>query len=78
MHSSWMCTARLLTVSQHALIGGPGGVPTRGYLSRVYLPGVSAQGVYLLVGACPGIPPCEQNDRQVQKYYLAPKFVCRR
>ena len=27
-----------------------------------------------------GIPPlpCEQNDRQVQKYYLAPNFVCRR
>ena len=28
----------------------------------------------------PGDPPptCEQNDRQVQKYYLAPNFVCRR
>ena len=23
-------------------------------------------------------PPCEQNDRQVQEYYLAPNFVCRR
>ena len=23
-------------------------------------------------------PPCEQNDRQVQKYYLAPNFVCGR
>ena len=23
-------------------------------------------------------PPCEQNDRQVQKYYLAPMFVCGR
>ena len=23
-------------------------------------------------------PPCEQNDRQVQKYYLAPNFVCER
>ena len=22
--------------------------------------------------------PCEQNDRQVQKYYFAPKFVCGR
>ena len=22
--------------------------------------------------------PCGQNDRQVQKYYLAPNFVCRR
>ena len=36
--------------------------------------GVPAQGVYL-----PGdTPPCEQNDRQVQKYYLAPNFVCGR
>ena len=23
-------------------------------------------------------PPCEQNERQVQKYYLAPNFVCGR
>ena len=22
--------------------------------------------------------PCEQNDRQVQKYYLVPNFVCER
>ena len=22
---------------------------------------------------CPGTPPCEQNDKQVQKYYLAPR-----
>ena len=30
--------------------------------------------------ASPGTryPPCEQNDRQVQKYYLAPNFVCGR
>ena len=25
-----------------------------------------------------GTPPCEQNDKQVQKYYLAPNFVCGR
>ena len=25
-----------------------------------------------------GRPPCEQNDKQVQKYYLAPNFVCGR
>ena len=25
-----------------------------------------------------GRPPCEQNDRQVKKYYLAPNFVCGR
>ena len=62
MHSSRMRTVRLLTVSQHALLGVylPGGVPARG----IYLPRYS--------------PCCEQNDRQVQKYYLAPNFVCRR
>ena len=47
MHSSRMRTARLLTISQHAMLGGGGwGVPARG----VYLPGgVPAQGrgVYL-------------------------------
>ena len=49
-----------------ALTTGGGSVPTRG----VYLP----RGVYLL-----GVPPLrEQNDRQVQKYYLAPNFVCGR
>ena len=26
--------------------------------------------------ACWDTTPCEQNDRQVQKYYLAPNFVC--
>ena len=33
-----------------------------------------------LVGGVPAevLPPCEQNDRQVQKYYLAPNFVCGR
>ena len=82
MHYSRMLTDRLLTVSRHALMaevylpgrylprgctylgGGPtGGVPVQG--------GVPAQGVYL-----PRYSPCEQNDRQVQKYYLAPNFVC--
>ena len=51
----------------------PGSVPVWG----VYLPGGSTcLGVYLPGGTCPGTPPCEQNDRQVQKYYLAPNFVC--
>ena len=56
----------------------PGGV----YVPRgVYLPGgVHAQGVVPdQGGTCPGTPrPCEQNDGQVQKYYLAPNFVCGR
>ena len=73
MHSSRMRKARLLTVSQHALPGVylpggvylPRGVPTQG--------GIPARGVYL-----PRYSPCEQNDRQVQKYYLAPNFVCGR
>ena len=58
MQSIGMHTARLLTVSQHAL---PGGVPGQG--------GVPAQGVPAQV-----FSPCEQNDRQVQKYYLAPNL----
>ena len=50
----------------------PAGVPARGW-------GLPAQG-----GTCPGGVPAqvplthEQNDRQVQKYYLALNFVCGR
>ena len=54
MHSSRMCTARLLTVSQHALLGG---VPARGCTCLgVYLPGgctctgYTCLGVYLPTG----------------------------
>ena len=57
-----------------------GGVPAREctcqgmYLLGVYLPGrCTCQGVPAQV-----LPPREQNDRQVQKYYLAPNFVCGR
>ena len=99
MHSSRMRTARLLTVSQHALMGGVpalrytclGGVPAWGmYLPRgMYLctcpEGVPAGGCTCLGGVCtcrgctyPGTPHCEQNDRQVQIYYLAPNFFCGR
>ena len=78
MHSSKMRTTRLLTISQHALgvylPGGvypPGGVPAWG--------GVPAQqGVPTWGCTCPGTPSCKQNDRQVQKYYLSPNFVCGR
>ena len=65
MHSSGMRTARLLTVSQHAL--WPEGVPAQGvpagggYLPGGYLP--EREGVYLPGGVpargstCPGTPP---------------------
>ena len=65
MYSSGMRTARLLTVSQHALgrgvcipaCTGQGGV----YPGGVYTKGVSAQG-----GVCGRHSgPCKQNDRQV-------------
>ena len=70
----------------------PGGVPAQGvYLpGGVHLPrgegvpaqrGVPAQGGVYLTQVHAGIhtpPPREQNDRQVQKYYLAPNFVCGR
>ena len=56
MHSSRIGTARLLTVSQHAL---PGGVPARGCTCLgVYLPRRCTclegtyQGVYLPMGVC--------------------------
>ena len=102
MHSSRMRTARLLTIYQHALLGGgvsaQGGVPAQGgYLPGgtclggvpfrgVYLPGsVPAQGGTCPEWGCtcpggylPWYSPCEQNVRQVQKYYLAPNFVCGR
>ena len=59
-----------------------GGVSAHGRCTcqGVYLPrgrgparGCTYQGVYLPgQGTCPATPPpCEQNDRQVQKYYLA-------
>ena len=68
-------------------VPGPGGVT--GPSGEVYL----VLGVYLVPvggvpgargctcpgGTCPGTPPpCEQNDRQVQKHYLATNFVCGR
>ena len=64
MHSSRMRTARLLTVSQHALPGGgmylPGGVPARGCTC---LGGVPARG-YLPAGYLPRYPPMNRmTDR---------------
>ena len=54
----------------------PGGVPAQG----VYLPrgGVPTQGGVPARGVPAKVPPREQNERQVQKYYLAPNFVCGR
>ena len=53
----------------------PGGVPGPG---GCLLPGgVPGLGVSApCPGGVSGTPPCEQNDKQVQKYYLAPNFVC--
>ena len=55
-----MPTARLLPVSQHALLGGvylvPGGVPGRGvYLVLGGVPG--PREVYLVPGGVPAHPP---------------------
>ena len=54
----------------------PGGVPAGGYLHGGWCTcpiwGVPAQGVPVQV-----LPPCEQSNRQVQKYYLAPNIRLR-
>ena len=62
-----------------------GGVPAWGCIcprGGVPAQGVPAQGGWGCTcpwgGTCSGTPPCEQNDRQVQKYYLTPNFVCGR
>ena len=53
-------------------VPGPGGcVPGPGSV-----PG--SRGVYLVPGGCRVLPPCEQNDKLVQKYYLVQNFVCGR
>ena len=73
MHSSGMRTARLLTLSQHAL--WPGGVPAWGvYLAGgVYL----ARGVYLPGGYLPRYsPPSGQTD--TCKNITFANFVCGR
>ena len=89
MHSSRMRTAHVLAISpsMHCSGGGlaPGGCLLPG-VSALGWEGVSAPGGEggLLTGGRGypsmhwGRPPCEQNDRQVQKYYLAPNFVCGR
>ena len=69
MHSSGMRTARLLTVSKHALHGGlPGDVCAWGCLPGGVCPwgvcwGVSASGLGGCIPACNGAdPPCGQAD----------------
>ena len=74
-----MRTARLLTVSQHALMGG---VPAQG----VYLAGreegvCTFPGMYLAGGVYLSrysSPPNRILDTRYWKYYLAPNFVCGR
>ena len=74
MHSSRVRTARFLPVSHWGGGSAPGGVCLGVLLLGGYLPLV--WGVYPSMQW--GTPHCEQNDRQVQKYYLAPNFVCGR
>ena len=68
MHSSRMRTARLLTVSQHAL---PGGIPARGCTYLGCVPsqgGVPAQGCLCTClgggGTCSGTPPTVNRQMQ--------------
>ena len=68
-------------------VPGPGGapVPTGCTWSWGGVPGPRGGGS-VCSGGVPGprgwgvsgTPPCEQNDKQVQKYYLTPNFVCGR
>ena len=87
MHSSRMLNARLLPVSSNMHCSGRGctcqgvvpahrGVPSGGCTCQGVPAqwGVPARGVPVQVL----LPLCEQNDRQVQKYYLAPNFICGR
>ena len=50
----------------------PGGVSAPGEGS---VPGGSALGGVCLSAFWDTTPPCEQNDKQVQKYYLGHNFV---
>ena len=81
MHSSRMRTAR----SSSRPGGSPPGTPSRTRPPRPDTPGIRhpppGPGTHReqtpRYEAPPGSrPPCGQNDRQVQKYYLAPNFVC--
>ena len=85
LHSSRMHTARVLTVSPSIhcaggclLLGGvcSGGSAPGGGVPTCLLLG---WGVVWYPSMHWGRPPCDrQNDRQAQKYYLAPNFVCGR
>ena len=87
MHSSRMRTGRLLTVCRSLLPGGvcSGGVCSGGVSAPVGC--VCSRGGVFSRGVCSGggvafqhalrqtPPPCEQNDKQVQKYYLGHNSV---
>ena len=81
MHSSRMRTGRSLTVCRSLVSGGC--VSARGGGVVCSQGGCLLLGGCLLGGGC-GIPACteadnppprEQNDKQVQKYYLGHNFV---
>ena len=83
MEKSMQYQARMLS-SRMRTARASGGVPARDVPAwGVYLLGGTCPGGVYLPGklntaggcTCPGTPPCEQNDRQVKKYYLAPNFV---
>ena len=68
MHSSRMCTARLLTVARSICRRRAGVSLGEG----ACMPGdMCARG-----HACHACPLCKQNDRCLWKYFLAPNFIC--
>ena len=73
LHSSRMRTARLLPVSTSMHYGGVSGGTC--LWSGGCLPLVWSR-VSVSQHEMGQTRPCEQNDGQVQKYYLAPNFVC--
>ena len=79
MYSSRMRTGRSLTVCRSLLPGGGGGGVCFGVVCSRGGWGVSAArggGGGGSIPACTEAdPPCEQNDKQMQKYYLGHNFV---
>ena len=73
---SGMSAPRGCTWSGEVSAPGSGGVSAPGPGGGLSAPGPG--GVCSRSRGCQVLPPCEQNDKQVQKYNLAPNFVCGR